>query len=528
MMVGRAAGAMRRAALASLALALAALPGRADAGVERFALVIGASRGARNEVPLRFALADADKIAGVLIELGQVPPENLVLLKDRDAAAARRALMVMNERVRARRQGGAEIVLYVYYSGHADARALHLGASRLPLADVESLIRGSPADLRVLIIDACRSGALTRVKGGRPARQVRVALDARLRGEGLAILTSVSGSEDAQESDELRGSFFTHYLVSALLGAGDADGDGQVTLREAYRHAYDRTVMASSRTLVGIQHPSFRFDLRGRGDLVLTRVRGGRDRPTVAFPPGLAFVVARSGSDGAVVAELGSTDRARTLSLPQGRLHLVGRARDYLVEGDVELGAGHHTLDTAKLRRVEYARLVRKGAGVLEAVHGPAVGLSVRGPVVAGASPCIGLMVGWPIELRLATIAPRLTVCRSGYSNDYVDSHTDAADAELRVTHAWDLPWITVDLGVAAGAGLLRQTFTTRGEAPDNLSGAAHVDVTGGAAIELGRGAYLATDVAVGSWFLRAADTGDASLTARAAIRVALLAGLRL
>ena len=216
---------MIRAAAVLAALVVLIAASTASAEVVRFAMVIGANRGLAGEESLRYAVDDATKVARVLGELGGVPAEHMTVLADRDAESVRRALIVLNERIRARRTAGAEIVLYVYYSGHADAHALHLGGTTLELAELEGLVRGSAADLRLLVLDACRSGALTRVKGGRPAPPVAIALDDRLRGEGLAILSSSSGSEDAQESDDLRGSFFTHYLVSALLGAGDDEAD---------------------------------------------------------------------------------------------------------------------------------------------------------------------------------------------------------------------------------------------------------------------------------------------------------------
>jgi uncharacterized caspase-like protein len=77
-------------------------------------------------------------------------------------------------------------------------------------------------------------------------------------------LTASSANEDAQESDEIKGSFFTHALVSGLMGAADRDKNGVVVLEEAYRHAYDATVRASSRTFAGMQHPTFHYDSAGR------------------------------------------------------------------------------------------------------------------------------------------------------------------------------------------------------------------------------------------------------------------------
>jgi hypothetical protein len=73
------------------------------------------------------------------------------------------ALTALNDRICTR---GEPAVLVVFYSGHADALALHLGGGALALERLEQLVRGSAATLRLLIVDACRSGALTRSKGG--------------------------------------------------------------------------------------------------------------------------------------------------------------------------------------------------------------------------------------------------------------------------------------------------------------------------------------------------------------------------
>src|SRR5207245_254920 len=83
---------------------------------------------------------------------------------------------------------------------------------------------------------------------------------------------------ESQESDEIAGSFFTHYLASGLLGDADASGDGKVTLAEAYAYAYGRTVGSTAETRAGAQHPVYLYDLGGAGDVVLTELspaRGG-------------------------------------------------------------------------------------------------------------------------------------------------------------------------------------------------------------------------------------------------------------
>jgi hypothetical protein len=91
--------------------------------------------------------------------------------------------------------------------------------------------------------------------------------------EGHAFLTSSSADEAAQESDLIKGSFFTHYLVSGLRGAADATGDGKVTLNEAYHYAFNETLASTERTRFGAQHPTYDISLTGTGDIVLTDLR---------------------------------------------------------------------------------------------------------------------------------------------------------------------------------------------------------------------------------------------------------------
>ena len=69
---------------------------------------------------------------------------------------------------------------------------------------------------------------------------------------GQVLITASSASEDAQESDAIQGSFFTHFLTSGLRGAADRDNDGKVTLGEAYEFAYAHTVSNT----VGTHAPS--------------------------------------------------------------------------------------------------------------------------------------------------------------------------------------------------------------------------------------------------------------------------------
>ena len=370
--------------------------------VQRFALIIGNDRGHAPDIELRYAETDAGKVAQVLRDLGGFEPADTVTLRGEDAQTVRSSLISLNDRIRAAQAiPGQQALLFVYYSGHADAEALRLGPSRLAFRELAQLVRGSAANFRLMVVDACRSGALTRLKGGHVVAPFDIGTNAVLPGEGVAFLTASAANEDAQESDEIRGSFFTQALVSGLLGVADRDRDGAVTLDEAYGYARDATIRATSRTFAGPQHPSFQFELRGQGSLVLTQPGAATaQRARLLFAKGIQFLVMARDADGVVVGEVEATSASPALSLRPGRYFVRGRARDSLLEGEVELSAGTtKTVSEAELTRIAYAPLVRKGAGVRLTSHALEAAITVRTRLANADNPCWGGALGYRLEL---------------------------------------------------------------------------------------------------------------------------------
>jgi len=75
------------------------------------------------------------------------------------------------------------------------------------------------------------------------------------------------------QSDRIRASFFTYYLISALRGAADSSGDGRVSLNEAYEFSYNETLGRTAKTQGGPQHPAYDIQMAGTGELIITDVR---------------------------------------------------------------------------------------------------------------------------------------------------------------------------------------------------------------------------------------------------------------
>ncbi len=101
-----------------------------------------------------------------------------------------------------------------------------------------------PADVRITVLDACASEAITRMKGGE--RRQAFLVDESSQMEGYAFLTSSSADEAVQESDVVGVAFFTHYLISRMRGAADVSGEGKVTLNEAYQFISSRSTRPST------------------------------------------------------------------------------------------------------------------------------------------------------------------------------------------------------------------------------------------------------------------------------------------
>ncbi len=244
----------------------AATPAHALEGPRRFGLFVGANDGGQYRVTLRYAHDDARQIAGVLADLGGIAPTDRRLLLDPSVARLSVALDDLAAQLATVESGPTEVVFY--YSGHADERGLLLGAERFAYETLRERLEALPATVRIGILDACASGSMVRGKGGRPVSPFLV--DTARRVEGTAFITSSSADEVSQEADRIGGSYFTHYLVSGLRGAADTTQDGQVTLHEAYNHAFTETLTRTSQSQHGPQHANYDFQLAGTGDLVLT------------------------------------------------------------------------------------------------------------------------------------------------------------------------------------------------------------------------------------------------------------------
>jgi hypothetical protein len=352
----------------------------------RIGLLVANNQGSGQRPPLRYAEQDADELGDVLVQLGGFRRSDVHVLKGRSLAHVQSTLAEIKKKLAQGRASGRRVVLLFFFSGHSDGQALELGRDRWAFADVRRGLLALGAEIRLAIIDSCRSGALLAEKGGKlgPTFDIRFTDDLATSGE--AILTSSAAHEMALESREIRASFFSHHFVSGLRGAADSSGDGRVTLGEAYRYAFVNTLLATSNTLNGPQHPGYDFRLAGQGELVLTDL----------------------------------LTRGAKLSLPRGfdRIFIADQGRQHLFEltdisaRRIAVPAGHYLVQGRKQGRTHRASVSVKEGETREVAAGELIATDRTDGFAKGEDPFVIAEARHPGDARGVGLAAGVAVTR--------------------------------------------------------------------------------------------------------------------
>lgn len=444
-------------------LILIILASTARAETIRFAVVVGNNAGRGALPPLRYAESDAGKFARVLLELGDVSAEHLQLLQGRAVKDLEQALTRVREQVDAvKRTPEHRAVLLFYFSGHSDGEGLELGGEVLPYSRLKAIIAGV-GDVRVVVVDACRSGAGFREKGGTPAEPFAIKLTDNLQSTGDAYIASSAESEAALESNEVLGSIFTHHFVSGLRGVADASGDRLVTLGEAYRYAYDQTVSRTVLLPAGVQHPTYDYKLAGQGELVLSTLQ--RATAQLVLPVGTERGVVTDVLRDQVIAEI-ATPATRELALPAGEYGVRVFKSGQSFGGRISLSEGsRREVKWEELRQLSNSvQVAQKGAYVAQTISESdrwpeerMLGLSL-GIVPAVAS--LGLQAAGRIGFD-----PRL---KAGLNVAVVGAHASrgtvsesAIEARLGWRYAWRFGPVWLGVGGEVGPAFIWQQTGT-------------------------------------------------------------------
>ena len=326
--------------------------------VKRYALLVASNDGGQGRSQLKYAGSDAQALAQVLVSLGGVERDAMTVMLEATPAQVRAQLQSLRATLKRDQDKGQRAEVIIYYSGHADEHGMLLSGQRLPYQEMQDALAQLPSPMKLLIVDSCHAGVLTRAKGGQSGPGFLHHYPGTI--EGSAILAAGSASELAQESDAIKASYFTYYLVTGLRGAADSDQDGLVTLNEAYRFAFDETLLRTQTSKLGPQHPQYAMELKGHGDLVLTQL--SKQRAQLVLGDSIEGKVVVQTAAGALRAEVHKPGAATLrLALPKDQYQIVVVGQGKAYRAQVSLKDGPTTLALSDLEQVPLTQATARG-----------------------------------------------------------------------------------------------------------------------------------------------------------------------
>jgi hypothetical protein len=226
---------------------------------QRWAVVIGISQYQDTTLSLQYADRDAKDFYNFLMSPragdGGFNPSNVKLLLNSGATREKIATALFDFL----KAATEEDVVYIFYAGHGaadpdrasdlyllpyNANVKSLGGTGFSFADMYRALNTVRAKYKVLITDACHSGAIgsTATRGALTDINNKF-IDAMSTNAGFqTVITSAEGAELAKEGPEYGGGHgaFTYYLLKGLKGEADTNRDHVVSIGEMFDYTYDR------------------------------------------------------------------------------------------------------------------------------------------------------------------------------------------------------------------------------------------------------------------------------------------------
>jgi hypothetical protein len=442
----------------AIGLGLGAVPAWAQPRQVRLGLMAGNNLGRDSARSLHYAEEEVGRLAELLKKAGDF--DDIVILRGASRGEIEKGLVQIRKKLEAAKAGGNQTLFLFYYSGHGDNEALEIGSERLPLRDLRAYLEQlSAADVRVAFVDACQSGALTGVKGGHraPGYEIRLADPGQVK--GMAIVTSSTANEYSQESDDLKGSFFSQSIMAGLRGAADSSHDGQVTLSEVYQFAFKRTLASTAASLIGGQHPTYDYRMAGAGEVILTRTQAKDARLAFVREAGSTYTVFNN-SRGDVIAEVpSSSGEDLYLAVPAGEYRVVRRIMGNVSERTLALAPGSvTTVEPSGMVAVPQSSPRNKGGEFeLRSSLGAYAGVSTS--VVPGSPSYLGTVaLSYAYAFRWGALRARASVASFDSQQDAYHSSLLRASANLDVLLPLLLtPNWAIQIGPSLGVPMVRQ-----------------------------------------------------------------------
>jgi uncharacterized caspase-like protein len=234
--------------------------------------------------PVNYAKRDALIVKDYFIKVMGVPEENIITLIDKDATKARIEGFIkqyLPDNVT------SETTLYVYFAGHGAPDMAKGEPYLVPYDGDTRFIEQTGYNLKnfyqdlnkiklqrvYVFLDSCFSGVAARasdmlVKGARPAL-IHVE-NASIASNTIVALSASDAGQLSNMYPEEKHGLFTYYLLKALQGDADTNGDHWVSLKELYEYVKSN-VSRVARRMGAEQTPVIMPSVEKLKDLAVSR-----------------------------------------------------------------------------------------------------------------------------------------------------------------------------------------------------------------------------------------------------------------
>jgi hypothetical protein len=210
---------------------------------DRWAVLIGINGYHESLGRLKYSVNDCRRVAKVLTTGDDAFPADRVLVLADDETAERRPTYANIHSWLASwlAQPDEDDTVLVFFAGHGremngkcylvpgDATLQTIHVTGIPVPYVQELLNRCKARQKVLILDACHSGA-----GRDVSTMAAPMMETLSAGKGIYTLTSCDVAELSHEWDEKKQGVFSYYLAEALSGSCPPDAHGRITAEAVY------------------------------------------------------------------------------------------------------------------------------------------------------------------------------------------------------------------------------------------------------------------------------------------------------
>lgn len=215
----------------------------------KYAILIGINGYHESLGRLKYCVNDVRRLADVLTQGEDAFPKDrlLVLTDDGEQERCPTYANIHSWLASYLAQAEDDDTVFVYFAGHgrehggkayllpSDATLQTVHVTGIPVSYVQELLERCNARQKVLVLDACHSGA-----GRDVAAMSAGILNELSAGKGIYTITSCDASELSHEWTDRKQGVFSFFLAEALSGGCVPDAKGRITIDSVYEYVYDK------------------------------------------------------------------------------------------------------------------------------------------------------------------------------------------------------------------------------------------------------------------------------------------------